>query len=158
MRVMRSYLWKSFEATPKTLLPARRKWRSRRRRAPAFLGQGKCTSVPRPVQNPRGSSQNQRLRRGTRFPYAGNVRPCHTRLLEVPITQFRREIFDLMNRALQGESILVTNRGQRIRIVPEVNPATRFDRLTPMEVVNPAFPDLDDAEMKAEMQAAWEKD
>jgi antitoxin (DNA-binding transcriptional repressor) of toxin-antitoxin stability system len=78
--------------------------------------------------------------------------------MEVPITQFRREIFDLMNRALLGERILVTYKGQRIRIVPEVDPTTRFERLTRLQVSNPEHPDLDDADMKAEMQAAWEKD
>lgn len=84
---------------------------------------------------------------------------CYTRHMEVPITQFRREIFALMNRALEGENIVVSHKGQRIRIVPEVHPETRFDRLTPMQIINPQFPDLmDDAEMKAEMQAEWEKD
>ena len=79
--------------------------------------------------------------------------------MEVPITQFRREIFDLVNRALAGETITVAYKGQRLRIVPEVNPVTRFDRLTPLQIVNPDNPDLmDDAEMKAEMQAEWEKD
>jgi prevent-host-death family protein len=79
--------------------------------------------------------------------------------MEVSITQFRREMFDLVNRALQGETITVTHKGQRFRIVPEVNPATRFDRLTPLQIINPDFPDImDDAAMKAEMQAEWEKD
>jgi prevent-host-death family protein len=78
--------------------------------------------------------------------------------MEVPITQFRREIFALMNRVLQGERILVTHKGQRILVLPEVHPTTRFDRLTRLQVTNPEHPDLDDADMKAEMQAAWEKD
>ena len=79
--------------------------------------------------------------------------------MEVPITQFRREIFALANRALEGETITVVYKGKRLRIVPEIDPATRFDRLTPLQIINPDFPDImDDAAMKAEMQAEWEKD
>lgn len=79
--------------------------------------------------------------------------------MEVPITQFRKEMFALVNRALQGETISVVHKGQRFRIVPEIDPTTRFDRLTPLQIINPDFPDImDDAEMKAEMQREWEKD
>jgi hypothetical protein len=79
--------------------------------------------------------------------------------MEVPITQFRRDIFALANRALEGETITVAYKGKRLRIVPEIDPATRFDRLTPLQIINPDFPDImDDAAMKAEMQAEWEKD
>jgi antitoxin (DNA-binding transcriptional repressor) of toxin-antitoxin stability system len=78
--------------------------------------------------------------------------------MEVSITQFRREMFALVNRALQGEIVTVTHKGQRFRIIPEVQPATRFDRLTPLQIINPGYPDLDDSEMKAEMKAEWERD
>ncbi len=79
--------------------------------------------------------------------------------MEVPITRFRRELFDLVGRALKGEDIVVSHKGQRVRIVPEVNPVTRFDRLTPMQIIHPNHPDImDDAEMKAEMQRKWERD
>jgi hypothetical protein len=82
--------------------------------------------------------------------------------MEVPITQFRREIFALANRALEGEAITVAYKGKRLRFLPEaqeIDPATRFDRLTPLQIINPEFPDImDDAEMKAEMQAEWERD
>ena len=53
---------------------------------------------------------------------------------------------------------MVSHKGKRFRIVPEVQPSTRFDRISPMQIINPEFPDLDDAEMKAEMQTAWESD
>jgi multidrug efflux pump subunit AcrA (membrane-fusion protein) len=79
--------------------------------------------------------------------------------MEVPITQFRREIFALVNRALEGDTISVSYKGKRLRIVPEVDATTRFDRLTPLQVINPNHPDImDDAAMKAEMQAEWERD
>ena len=47
-------------------------------------------------------------------------RTCdNVELMEVPITQFRREIFDLANRALEGETITVAYKGKRLRIVPD---------------------------------------
>jgi hypothetical protein len=81
--------------------------------------------------------------------------------MEVPITRFRREIFALANRALEGETITVAYKGKRLRIVPEtqeIDPATRFDRLTPLHIINPEFPNLEDADMLPEMQREWEKD
>jgi antitoxin (DNA-binding transcriptional repressor) of toxin-antitoxin stability system len=82
--------------------------------------------------------------------------------MEVPITQFRREIFSLVNQALDGAEVWVTHKGRRFRIVPE-KPALRdLSRITPMEVmVDPNF-DMNDpafkAEWLAEMEAEWEKD
>jgi hypothetical protein len=81
--------------------------------------------------------------------------------MEVPITQFRKDIFALANRALEGETITVSYKGKRLRIVQEaqeIDPATRFDRLTPLQIINPEFPNLEDVDMLPEMQAEWEKD
>jgi hypothetical protein len=79
--------------------------------------------------------------------------------MEVPITQFRKDIFALANRALDGETITFAHKGKRLRVVPEINPATRFDRLTPLQALDAILPNADeDAAMKAEMQAEWEKD
>lgn len=78
--------------------------------------------------------------------------------MEIPITEFRRDIFKMANRVLAGETITVAYKGKRLRIVPELDPKTRFDRLTPLKVTVPDFPEADDAEMKAEMQAEWERD
>ena len=82
--------------------------------------------------------------------------------MEVPITQFRREIFSLVTRALDGEEVWVTHKGRRLKIVPEGKPASRLSRITPMEVmVDPKF-DTNDPAFKAEMQAemgkGWESD
>jgi hypothetical protein len=79
--------------------------------------------------------------------------------MEVPITQFRKDIFDLMNRALQGETVKVSYKGRCLLLTPEVNPATRFDKLTRLDFIAPGQSALiDDVEMKAEMQAEWEAD
>jgi antitoxin (DNA-binding transcriptional repressor) of toxin-antitoxin stability system len=82
--------------------------------------------------------------------------------MEVPITQFRREIFSLVNKALEGTEVWVTHKGRRVKIVPEGQPADRLSRITPLDIINPDFPDLNDpalkAEMMAEMEKEWEKD
>jgi hypothetical protein len=90
-------------------------------------------------------------------------RTCdNVELMEVPITQFRREIFDLANRALEGETITVAYKGKRLRIVPEVESATSLDKVTKLNFLAPGYSgvidDEADAKMKAEMQAEWEAD
>ena len=82
--------------------------------------------------------------------------------MEVPITQFRREIFSLVNQALEGQEVWVTHKGRRVKIVPEGKPVSRLSRITPMEVlVDPNF-DINDPAFRAEwmamMEKEWEKD
>jgi hypothetical protein len=82
--------------------------------------------------------------------------------MEVPITQFRRDIFLLVNQALDGAEVWFTHKGRRLKIVPEGKPVSRLSRITPMEVmVDPNF-DMNDpafkAEWLAEMEKEWEKD
>jgi virulence-associated protein VagC len=82
--------------------------------------------------------------------------------MEVPISQFRRQIFSLVNQALDGSEVWIRHKGRRLKIVPEGQPASRLSRITPMEImVDPAF-DMNDpafkAEWLAEMEKEWEKD
>ncbi len=82
--------------------------------------------------------------------------------MEVPITQFRKEIFSLVNQALEGGEVWITHKGRRVRIVPESLSVSRLSRITPMAVLNPEASDLNDPALKeermAEMQKAWESD
>jgi antitoxin (DNA-binding transcriptional repressor) of toxin-antitoxin stability system len=77
--------------------------------------------------------------------------------MEVPITQFRREIFSLVNQALDGAEIWVTHKGRRVRIDPNP-PADRLSRITPIEVINPGANILDNRAQLAEMTSLWEAD
>lgn len=76
--------------------------------------------------------------------------------MEVPITQFRREIFSLVNQALDGGEVWVTHKGRRLKIVPEGKPVSRLSRITPMQIVNAGGPS--DADILAEMTRSWEAD
>ena len=78
--------------------------------------------------------------------------------MEVSITQFRQNIFDLVNQALAGSEVWVTHKGRRFKIVPDNQPGSRLDRITPLEVINPEFPELSTASLQEEMVRAWESD
>jgi hypothetical protein len=84
--------------------------------------------------------------------------------MDVPITQFRREIFSLVNQALEGRELWVSHKGRRLRLVVEDAPASRLSRITPLELEagpNPSH-DPNDAALKAELAApmvkAWAED
>ncbi len=57
-----------------------------------------------------------------------------------------------------GDEVWVSYKGRRFKLVPEDQPASRFSRLTSLQVVNPAFSEADDQSLKQSMQAAWERD
>jgi len=78
--------------------------------------------------------------------------------MEVSITQFRKNIFDLVNQALDGREICVTHKGRRFRIVPDSPAGSRLSRITPLEVINSEFPEFNHPSLLAEMTSAWEKD
>ena len=78
--------------------------------------------------------------------------------MEVPVTQFRRDLFSLINRALAGEEIWVAHHGRRVRLAPDRPSGSRLSRLTPLEIVNPDAPGLDDRSLQEEMERAWTRD
>lgn len=90
--------------------------------------------------------------------------------MDVSITQFRREIFSLMNQALEGRELWVSHKGRRLRLVAEDAPASRLSRITPLDLeagpgpdssIEPMY-DPNDAALKAELAApmvkAWAED
>lgn len=79
-------------------------------------------------------------------------------MMETSITKFRRDIFEMANRAMAGAEVWVVHKGRRFRLVPEEGPGSRLGRITPLEVVNPDSPDMNDAQLREEMARAWEKD
>ncbi len=90
--------------------------------------------------------------------------------MEVLITQFRREIFSLVNQALDGSEVWFTHRGRRLKLVPEGLPGSRLSRIAPMAVLNSEAPILGGPfaeagpqadtkdETMAGMKKAWESD
>jgi hypothetical protein len=81
--------------------------------------------------------------------------------MEVSITQFRRDIFALVSQAMEGKDIWVIHKGQRFKVVPEIQPGSRLSRITPLEVINPSTPasgKRSDQSLQEEMVRAWERD
>jgi antitoxin (DNA-binding transcriptional repressor) of toxin-antitoxin stability system len=78
--------------------------------------------------------------------------------MQVPITQFRREIFSLVNQALEGEEVWVTHKGRRVKIVPEGKPVSKLSRITPMDVINYENGGLENTGLLEEMTREWEAD
>ena len=77
--------------------------------------------------------------------------------MEVTISRFRRDLFALVEAALNGDEITFTHKGIHFKVTPEIK-ASRLGKLTPMQVVNPKKPNLDGKELIREMEKAWEKD
>jgi len=75
--------------------------------------------------------------------------------MEVPITQFRQKLFDLVNQALDGKDVWVSHKGRRLRLVPEYAPS-KLSRITPMQIIAPGI-DIEDKSWKAEIVNEWEK-
>ena len=78
--------------------------------------------------------------------------------MDISITQFRRNLFELVNSALDGNDVWVTHRGARFRIAPERAPGSRLGQVTPLDVVNPEASELHDSTLQEEMTRAWERD
>ena len=80
--------------------------------------------------------------------------------MKVPISDFRKNLFQLVDKALSGDVVEVTHKGKTIRLVPEAQ-GSKLDRLTPTRIFNPSFSGKDHQASRgllAEMQREWEKD
>jgi len=77
--------------------------------------------------------------------------------MEVSITKFRQDIFDLVHQALEGGEVWVKYKGRRFRIAPENAPVGRLARITPLQVLNPNAV-LSETALLEEMNRAWEQD
>jgi antitoxin (DNA-binding transcriptional repressor) of toxin-antitoxin stability system len=75
--------------------------------------------------------------------------------MEVPITQFRQKLFDLVNQALDGEEIWVSHKGRRLRLMPEHAPS-KLSRITPMQIIVPGS-NIEDDSWKVETMREWER-
>jgi antitoxin (DNA-binding transcriptional repressor) of toxin-antitoxin stability system len=74
--------------------------------------------------------------------------------MRVTITEFRKDLFKLVERVIAGETVEFVHRNTTIRlVVPEAH-ASWLDRLTPRQIANPDAPE--DAE-RTLLAAMWEE-
>lgn len=74
------------------------------------------------------------------------------------ITQFRKELFQLADQALQGATVEFLYRGVVFKVTPETK-KSKLDKLVGQPVLAPGV-DLEQAskELLAEMEASWLED
>ena len=75
--------------------------------------------------------------------------------MQITATNFRKDMFQVFERAKQGEEVLVSHKGERFRLLPE-KPVSKLSRIIPMQVFNPESTEADEEKMKLEIQAEWE--
>jgi antitoxin (DNA-binding transcriptional repressor) of toxin-antitoxin stability system len=76
--------------------------------------------------------------------------------MAVNITEFRRNLFQLADQALEGKPIEFIHKGVVFKVVPET-PVLKLSKLTRETVVAPGV-SLDTSDLLKEMEAEWEKD
>jgi prevent-host-death family protein len=78
--------------------------------------------------------------------------------MEVTITQFRRDLFTLVNQAMNGTEVWVTHKGRRFRITPEPRKGSKLARLTKRDLINHDVPeDAHKIEMWKAIQEDWDR-
>lgn len=75
--------------------------------------------------------------------------------MDVPITQFRRKLFALVNQALEGKEVWVSHKGRRLCLMPEAAPS-KLSRISPMEIIA-AGANLEVDSWKTDMLRGWEQ-
>ena len=82
--------------------------------------------------------------------------------VKVTITEFRKNLFQLVERAIAGESVEFTHQGKTIRLVIPEGSSSRLDRLTPRQITNLDMTEkqhrVTERRMQAEILAEMEKD
>jgi antitoxin (DNA-binding transcriptional repressor) of toxin-antitoxin stability system len=76
--------------------------------------------------------------------------------MAVNITEFRRNLFQLADHALQGEPVEFVHKGIVFKLVPETQ-TSKLSRLTKEAVIAPGA-SLDTSELLKEMEAEWQQD
>ena len=80
--------------------------------------------------------------------------------MPVTITQFRQKLFQLADRALNGETVEFIHKGVIFKVVPATR-KSKLSRLTPENIFPPGVdPDseYDSTGLLKEMEVEWEKD
>jgi hypothetical protein len=79
--------------------------------------------------------------------------------MEVTITQFRRDLFTLVNQAMDGTEVWVKHKGRRFRIEPEKpKGGSKLARLTKRDLINHDVPeDAHKIEMWKAIQEDWDQ-
>ena len=78
--------------------------------------------------------------------------------MELSITEFRRNLFSVVQKAMEGDEVWVKTQGRRFRIVPEGKRPDKLSRITPMQIINEQAGGLENTGLFEEMAREWEHD
>jgi prevent-host-death family protein len=78
--------------------------------------------------------------------------------MKVTSAELRNNLFQIVERALQGELVEVTHKGRLVRLVPGNQPS-KMTRLVPRDTIRGTFEDLEAAQrqLDAEVRDRWEE-
>ncbi len=78
--------------------------------------------------------------------------------MKITSTEFRKNLFQIVERALQGEFVEVAHKGRLVRLVPGDKPS-KLSRLILRDTINGTLEDLDQnqAQLDNEMRTSWEE-
>lgn len=87
---------------------------------------------------------------------------AYARCMKVTITEFRNNLFKLVEKVIAGESVEFVHHGATIRLVIPEGRSSKLDRLTPRQIVNPDMTEEEhlaaERRMQAEILTELEKD
>lgn len=77
--------------------------------------------------------------------------------MKVTSTEFRKNLFQIVDRVLQGEFVEVAHKGRLIRLVPGDRPS-KMSRLVQRNTIQGTYEDLERAqqELDREMRTSWD--
>ncbi len=81
----------------------------------------------------------------------------YTCFMDMTVTQFRRDLFQVVDQAMNGTEVHVTYKGRGFTLKPDTPPKNRLDRITPMNLLRGSL-DGANEQLMGEMQQAWEQD
>ncbi len=81
----------------------------------------------------------------------------YTKGMKVTSTEFRKNLFQIVERALHGELIEIMHKGRLIKLVPGDKPSKLSRLVTRDTIVSPENLDRAQAELDDEMRTSWEK-
>ena len=80
--------------------------------------------------------------------------------MQIMATNFRKNMFQVFERAKQGEQVLVSHKGEQFRLIP-VKPVSKLSRIRPVEVFAADWTAADEEEMQREIwkeiEAEWDE-
>jgi len=78
--------------------------------------------------------------------------------VKVTSTEFRKNLFQIVERAIQGEFVEVLHKGRIVRLVPGDRPS-KMSRLIQRDTIQGTFEDLDrgQRQLDDEMRTAWDE-